>query len=151
MSKITTLYDAMVTQAGTTLSGHLRLGNAYKPDENPDLRLKKGWGLTIGPAVNSNRLLTGHISIQRRMNVVITRQYMAIDDDAANKAVTEKLLCEDMLSLIEALNENRTLGGVVMDTRYISDDGIEYVSTTTDRFLMIRTEFEVEYFEPINC
>lgn len=151
MSIISTAYDAMITRIETVLdvatNGHTRLPNPYKPEENNELFLKKGYGLAILGAENTNRFVNCKFSIQRTMQVVLTRQYFAREDDAVAKSTTEKELFEDQYLLINDFEQDISINGQTMYTRYVTDGGIEYVQQGTDKFLMLRTDVLLEYIE----
>jgi hypothetical protein len=150
MSIISTAYDAMIARLGTLYpsgSGWVRLPNPYKPEENNELYLKQGYGIALGSGENTNRVVNCKFSINRTMTIVITRKFYAREDDASAKATTEKQLFEDQYELINDLEQDFTVNDSTMYTRYISDGGIEYISGEKDNFLMLRTEFSVEYLE----
>lgn len=151
MSIITDAYDAMLSRVETVLDtanqDYFRLPNPYKPEENNDQFLKKGYGIAIQGAANTNRFVNCKFSIGRTMQVILTRQYFAREDDAASKATTEKALFEDQYSLINDFEQDISINGQTMYTRYVTDGGIEYVQSGTDKFLMLRTDFLLEYVE----
>lgn len=150
MSIISNAYDALLTRLDTlypSLSGWNRLPNPYKPEENTELFLRQGYGVAMGPGQNTNRQVNCKFSVSRDMVVILTRKYDALENDAVGKAVTEKQLFEDQYALINDLEQDISINGQTMYTRYISDGGIEYVRGDTDRFLILRTVFSLEYME----
>jgi hypothetical protein len=151
MSIITNAYDALLarieTKLDTAQEGYFRLPNPYKPAENNDRFLLKGYGIVLGPGQNTNRFVNCKFSINRNVTIVLTRQYFAREDDAEGKAVTEKALFEDQYILINDLEQDISVNGQTMYTKYEADSGIEYVQGSTDRFLMLRTDFSMEYIE----
>jgi hypothetical protein len=147
-TKVTTLYDAFVTAIGSVLPQHTRLSNPYKPEENPDLLKKKGWGVRVGPGTNTNRVMCPETFIARTFTVVITRLYEAREGDGAAKAVTEKQLAEDAILMVKYVEANQNIGGA-STSGFVSDNGIEYVQSDTDKFLKIELEFQIEYFETL--
>ncbi len=151
MSIISTAYDAILTRIETVLdvntNGFFRLSNPYKPEENNERFLVKGYGIVMGPGSNTNRTVNCKFSVERTLTVVLTQQYYAREDDAAAKAETEKALFESQYLLINDFEQDISVNGTTMYTRWVSDGGIEYVQGTTDRFLMLRTDFALEYLE----
>lgn len=151
MSIISTAYDALLTRVETVLdvatNGHTRLPNPYKPEENNERFLVKGYGIVMGAGSNTQRLVNCKFTVNRQMEIVLTRQYFAREDDASAKADTEKALFEDQYLLINDFEKDISINGQTMYTRWESDSGIEYVSANTDRFLMLRTIFSLEYLE----
>lgn len=147
MSKVSDVYQAYLTKIGTLLPSHSRLSNPYKPDENPSILIKQGYGLQLGPGTNTNRNMGCSLSVRREFTVVITRLYLAREDDGAAKAVTEKQLLEDAVLIQLDVERDPTINSTATSSFYISDGGIEYVSNDTDRFLKTEIKFESEYFE----
>lgn len=148
MSKISTAYDAIVTQIGTTLSTHKRLSNPYSVERNPEPILSKGYGVRIGSGSNP-KLIMNKISITRDFTVVLTRQFYATQNDAASKAEVEKDLMEDQVSLIQAFRADTTLSGVVADIEYVGDAGIGSVFPEKGHFLVLETTFQATYLEAL--
>jgi hypothetical protein len=152
MSVITNGYNALLARLEALYpagDGWVRLPNAYRPEENPDTFLKQGYALALGAGQNTNRQLNCAMSVSRTITVILARLYTALKEDAAQKAVAELQLFEDQKKLIVDLETEVTVNGSTMYTRYIGDGGIEYVQGTTERFLMVRTEIQLEYFEPL--
>lgn len=151
MSIITDAYGELLTRIETVLDtaadGYFRLPNPYKPEENNERFLIKGYAIALGPASNTNRFVNCKFSISRQVTVVLTRQYFAREDDAEAKADAELALFEDQYKLINDLEQDISVNGQTMYTRYETDGGIEYVQGNTDRFLMLRTQINLEYIE----
>lgn len=150
MSVAVTSYEALVSLLETTFpsgSDYFRLPNPYKPEENSERYLLKGWGIAIGPSNNSNRFAACKYSVNRGITIILTRKYHATESDVDSKETTEKALLEDQNTLIESLESDSSINGATMYSRYVSDGGIEYVRNDTDMFLMIRTQVELEYIE----
>jgi len=153
MSIITAGSDALLARLAALFpegDGWHWLPNAYKPEENPELLLRQGYGLALGPGENTQRLVNCKFSVNRSITVVLTRKYDALENDATAKFATEKQLFEDQYRLINDLEQDVSVNGTTMYTRWESDGGIEYVEGDTDRFLMVRTEIALEYLEEFN-
>jgi len=149
MSSVSTIYDRFVTRLGVLLPNHLRLPNPYEPAENNALFLKQGYGVKIGQGTNTNRVISNQLSIDRAYLVVITRQFFALESDAASKASTEKQLIEDSLLLIKDLESDPSMGGLAMNASYQSDDGINAIFTEKDQYLSTTVTINVEYLESL--
>ena len=151
MSGISDGYDAVLARIQVVLSteanGYFRLPNPYKPEENGEDRLKKGYGIALGAAVNSNRFVNCSFSVARQFQIILTRKYVALENDAVRKADAEKALFEDLNLLINDFEQDISVNGNTMYTRYEADGGIEYVQGDTDKFIMLRTTFVMEYVE----
>ncbi len=150
MSTITSGIDAVVARLNALFpenSGWVRLPNPYKPEENPDTYLRQSWGAAFGPAENSNRVVNCKFSVARSVTIILARQFDALENDAEAKATCDKQLFEDQRTLINDFEQDIAVNGTTMYTRWETDGGIEYVKGQTDRFLMLRTEFRLEYLE----
>jgi len=150
MSLISTGYDALLSRLDALFpptDGWNRLPNPYKPEENSELFLTQGYGIAMGPGNNTNRQVNCKFSVVRQMTVVLTRKYEALENDADAKASTEKQLFEDQYILINDLEQDISINGQTMYTRFVADGGIEYVRSDTDRFLILRTQYDLEYLE----
>jgi len=147
MSEVSTVYDAMITRIGAVLTGHLRLSNPYKIEENSATLLRVGYGVGIGPATNTRRPMSGCASIQRTFIVSISRRYAALDSSGSAKATTEKQIMDDMFLLIKDFSENTSLTNGNRVVGFDSDNGINYVETESDRFMYTTANFSIEYFE----
>lgn len=151
MSLISTGYAALLTRIQTVLDaaaqGYKRIPNPYEISENAEIELRKGYGIAILQAENTNRQVNCKISISRTMEVVLTRLYTGKIEDAAGRAGLEQLLLEDQHLIINDLEQDISINGSTMYTRYVSDSGIEFVSGVAGRFLMLKTQFSLEYME----
>lgn len=152
-SNISTAFDAIKTKMGTLFPSHIQLSNPYDIEENTIAALELGWGVALGPGTNSNRNLSCNMSIQRTITITITRRRYANELDTESKESAEKSLLEDHYTLIKALEKENTLNSTTSGIArfvYLSDAGIEVVDTTSDSYIKISTEFELEYFEDLN-
>lgn len=151
MSLISTGYQALLTRIQTVLDtanqGYKRIPNPYEVSENAEIELRKGYGLAVLSAENTNRQVNCKISISRTIEVVLTRLYTGKVEDAPGRAALEQLLLEDQHTIINDLEQDISINGSTMYTRYVSDSGIEFVSGVAGRFLMLKTQFSLEYLE----
>lgn len=151
MSLISTGFDALVARIESVLStsanGYQRIPNPYNVDDNAEPVLRKGYGVALLSAENTNRNVSAKFSVSRNMEVVLTRLYTGKVEDAPSKGSLEKLLFEDQYAIINDLEQDISINGASMYTRYVSDSGIEFVSGVTGRFFMLKTQFSLEYLE----
>ena len=153
MSLISQGFDALVARIETVLAvsvpsnGYKRIPNPYLVSDNPEPVLKNGYGVALLSAENTNRQLNCKFSVSRNMEVVLTRLFSGRDEDSVGKASLEKLLLEDQYKIINDLEQDISINGATMYTRYVSDSGIEFVSGVTGRFFMLKTQFSLEYLE----
>ena len=94
MSKISTVYDQLLTTLAALYPNKSRLINAYDPEDNPDGLLRDGYGLKLGdaPIVNDEFC---NFSSDRLFSIVLTREVLAIGEVTPVDAAT-KLMLEDI-------------------------------------------------------
>lgn len=150
MSNISSSYDALKARLVAVLPNHAILTNPYAPSENSESALKQGQGIRLGAATNSHRAFK-LLSVQRTVDVVITRRFYASEMNRTGKETAEKALLEDQFLMLQDIESNPTLGvsSAVTAFGYESDAGIEYVFSDDKPFLMIVTTFLLEYLESL--
>lgn len=151
MSIISTAYDAMIDRVEVVLDavnqGYFRLPNPYIIEDNTELKLKKGYGIALLAGTNTNRQVNCKFSVNRTMEVILTRLYTGYEENAVTKSDLEKLLFEDQYKIIKDFEQDITINGQTMYTRWESDGGIEFVAGSTGRFYVLKTQFSLEYLE----
>lgn len=150
MSKITSIFDAMVTRVSGVLTDHARLTDPYNIEQNTDLTLEKAFGVAVLDGVNTERNLSCQLSVQRTVQVSIARRYSAHELDIISKDDTVKALLEDHFLVVDAFEEEPTLGSLVAKGAYSSDSGIIFIRDN-EPFLAIQTNFLMEYFEDLTA
>lgn len=152
-TKVSTAYNALIYLLGTTLfpqdHGYARLPNAYDAEANPDTMLKLGWSLAPGQAVNTDKFVGTKFSVARNFVLTLTRKYEGLRVDESGKGDVELAIYEDQRLIINALEKDFSVGGETVYTKYVGDDGIEYVRTAKENFLMLKTNVILEYFEDL--
>lgn len=138
-------YDSIVSRIGTLLSNHVRLTNPYALEENPDILLKQGWGLALGPGgTNTNRLVSKHRTTSVDFQLSITRRVYATDHSATSKANTDKLLLEDARVLIDDIHKNNFNISTLVS--FLDFEGVFPVKADNYSYLALRLNFTLEYF-----
>jgi hypothetical protein len=148
-TNITTAYNAMITRLAAVLTSHKRLTNPYNLSDNTHQFLTIGYGLAIGPAENTRRILGCLITQRRELQVVITRKYFATQFDVSGKSTTEKQILEDLFLVVKDFEKSTNLNDTNLTTQYVSDSGIEFVDGDGGPFLAIRATFSLDYQEDI--
>lgn len=159
MSAISLAYDALNTLIGTTLpaaSGWAELINPYVPESNDELTYEKAWGLAFGAGNNSNRVIGCEMSIQRSFTVTLCRKTFAGvlnrgPEQLIARKTAEKALFEDLKLIVNELEKNVTVNNStpIIKTVYVADSGLEFIRDDSHNLLMIRAEFQTEYFEKL--
>lgn len=152
MSKISDVYDALVTRVSAVLPDHKRLSDPNNPEANPERDLRKGWGIAFGPAENTFGTLTNFLSVRRDFVIINTRKVEKRDTDTTGRATIEKQLFEDQKLVIADVEAEPTLGdsNAVCKADYSADSGIQFVHADKDNFLKLETVIQIEYREDLN-
>ncbi len=148
MSQLELVYAKLVELIGAELLDHTRLPNPYKLEENGNAFLLKGWGITMGPASNQNRVVgCGTLHEQRNFTIPLTRKYSAREDDVTAKATTEVELHSVAYIVKKLIEGNPQLDGIATSASFTDDTGTNYVFADKDRFLTTELTFSIEYVE----
>lgn len=156
MSKISTAYDELSGVVASTLSDHVKVINPYLIDLNDDITFVKGYGLGFSTGENTQRLTKPKMSIRRTFEVTITRKIyignqMRSADSTTIRETAEKNLFEDQFLVIKAIEQDPTIldSNTIADARYTNDNGLEFVRPERPDLILIRTQFDIEYFEDL--
>lgn len=151
MSVISTAYDALVDRIEAVLdveaNNYRRIGNPYNIEDNSEIELRKGYGIAALSAINTNRHVACQFSIERTFEIVLTRHFTGRLDDADGRVDVEKELLEAQYLIVNDLEQDPSVGGTSMFTRFVGDSGIEYVAGDQSRFIVLRSQFALEYQE----
>lgn len=149
MSDISDIIDAVSAHVEAQVVGITKIPNPYEPTKNPDMFLKNGYGLGVGPATNTNRKLSCQVSIQREIVIMLLREVAMVDTRADDIENQLKTLLEDELLIIKAIENDQDLGGVSYQARYSDSDSVDYLEEDSSKYFKLVTAFQVEYAEPI--
>ncbi len=149
MTKITDIYDELHTIVGTILTDYTELPNPYIPDDNPDIYMKKGYGITMGAASNSNRVVSKKVSILRDFDFVFVRQINSTETNTGLIKSNAKAVMEDSFKVLEEIEKNTSLGQLCVKAEFVSDSGLDFIEADTQRFFILTMVVSVEYFETL--
>lgn len=147
MSQFTDVHNALAARIQAVLPDHQQLPNPYEPDENDSNILYKGWGIQITGANNGERFVSCEkLSVIEQFTVVVTRDFIARENDVTTKTDTALALREDLQLIIDDVDSDYTLGSTaVTRSNWVSHNGVEYTVVDRNNFLQILALFEVEY------
>ena len=153
-TKISTLIDSMRSIIDTALPDHLEVINPYFPEESDDLTLKKCWGLALRSGVNSNREQNCRYSMVQNIELLIARTafsgHIRTATAIQERIDVEKLLMEDRHLVVSNFeNSPQINSNDIARCEFLNDGGIEFVRIDESDILMIKMNFEVEYFESL--
>lgn len=139
------IFDGIVTRLATVLPSHKRLPNPYDLNENIGQLLEQGWGLGISPGgENTHRFSCTTRSLQVTFQIAITRKYIALENDAAAKALADKNLLSDFEAILDdSWKSNFGLDNVMNLVPGFS--GIQTVFANKDQYRCALVTMTVEY------
>lgn len=148
MSKITNIYDAIITEIQTDLPTYKRLPNPYVVDSNTYLQLQNGFGLAIGPGNDTQRYVGCLVTWERVFTIILVKQVTSTQNNLGSRELIEKSLLDDHDTLRKAFYLNSTLGGEAIKSTVLDDGGIQFLDAERLKFLSLEMNLYVEYQEP---
>jgi len=148
MSKISDIYDAIITKIGATLPTFQRVPNPYSLDENTAILLRKAFGLAIGAGANTERWVGCVATWSREFTIGLVTQVVNTENDTLGRAQVEVDLLDAHRALLLAIEADPSLGGLVIKAVITSDGGIEYIQGAQAKYLALEISLAVEYQEP---
>ena len=145
MAKIEDIHTAICNLVSSTVADYKRFPNPYQIDANTFLHMKKGYGVAIGPGVDTERYLGCHVTYSRVFTLVLVQQMTETQNTTARRELIERDLLEDHDSLIKAVYNNTTLAGVVIKATITDDGGIQFIDGDRLKFLALEMNMTVEY------
>ena len=97
MSKISTVYDEVLSVLGNLYPDKTRLTNAYDLDDNVDPLLRDGYGLKVGTGTPVDSEFK-NFSVDRSFSVVLTREVVRTEDNSTAVDSDVKALLEDVVT-----------------------------------------------------
>ena len=159
MTKINDIYDELHSITQVVLPEYTELPNPYIPDDNPDIYMKKGYGISIGAASNTNRVVSKKVSILRDFDFVFVRQINSTETNTGLIKSNAKAIMEDSFKAVqrivetkaalEEIENNTSLGQVCVKAEFVSDSGLDFIEADTQRFFILTMVVSVEYFETL--
>lgn len=151
MSTITDIFNQVNTLLSNTYSStHLKMVDPYNIDLNDEFILNRGYGFFMGPAINTQRLLSCQLSLERQVVISLSVINRGTDRDVDIRESAELLLLEDHFNLVQAVEADATLQGLTAKIAYQGDAGIERVYLDKSNYIYMQSSFAVEYFEDLS-
>jgi hypothetical protein len=151
MTKISTVYSAIINKANQLYPNKTRLHNPYNLDENPDLVRKDSWGLKVQDA-SQETVEYCNLSLNRTFTIVFLRQFVSLaSKEDGFDAVTASLL-EDQQTFAQAIFSPNEIGQASNIDRIdiTSISGIQEMTSGEKRYLFNELTFNILISELIN-
>lgn len=147
-SKVTSVRTALNGLMSTYLPAYEKLSDSYDAPDNPSLTLEKGYSIGFGPAQNiSADWCAGSVIMQRRQFMLILTNVYTPNLDPDRREQLENDLLDDEFTINAALERDVTLGGVAITSRYLFDNGLEYLIADRKQYIIIVVTIQVDYEE----
>lgn len=147
MTKISDIYDALVTVVSTELPDYMRFPNPYVIDTNTFLHQRAGFGISIGPGTDTQRYLGCLVTWQRDFTITLVRQVLTTQNNTAIRADLEKEILDDHDKLRKAIYLSNTLSGNAIKSTLIADSGLNFIDGDRLKFLALEMTVQIEYEE----
>jgi hypothetical protein len=155
MSNLSNFIDVLVQRLGavyTQGNGYFLIPNSLEP--NSELKLAKGYGLSIGSGNPPTIQQIGcYLEVQRQITIVHTRKSIALENDRLRVLEAEKALLEDQRLLLVELQENWDLyysnDNKITSMKFTGDSGIAPIFPGRSDFIKIESQFILDYEEPL--
>lgn len=151
MSKISTVYAALISSIETLYPLKTRLHNPYNLEENPDLVRKDSWGLKVEGA-NREDIEYCNLSLSRSFTMVFLRQFVSLAGKEDGFDVVTLGILEDQQLFSQLIFSPSELG-VESDVARIeieSISGIQELASGEKKYLFGEITFNITISELIN-
>jgi hypothetical protein len=150
MSKISSVYDSIVSKVETLFPAKTRLHNPYEFSDNPEIIMKDCWGLKVSQATREE-IEYCNLSIARDFSFVLIRQFASVGskDDAFDSV--SKFLLEDQQSFLNTFFSPTELGvaNIIDKIEFDTIGGIDFVQTEQKKYLFCEIAFKITISEPV--
>lgn len=148
MTAVSNIYDALENLIDTALPDYTRLPDPYNTDDNPELYLRKGYGIAFGDDNNTERKIgCQKVSINQDFVIPLVNLVTATNTNSTIHASVEKSLIEDKFKIIKALETDSDLSGVTMQAKYIGSSALTYLEGDRDKYIITELFISTEYLE----
>jgi hypothetical protein len=149
MTKIATLHDAIVTKIATNLSTYTQLPNPYAIEDNPRTLMIKGFGVSVGSGIRTDRLIGCQVSWERSFLITLINYVVTTDSNTTRRETISKALLEDHYTLLTQFEIDGGLSGTAIDGVISQDGGIEFIEIDSRPYFLCEMELTVEYIEDL--
>ena len=150
MSKISTIYPAIISTIETLFPAKTRLHNPYNVEENPDLVKKNAWGLKVESAERVDQEFCD-LSLSRQYTVIFVRNFVSLQGKEDGFDATTVSILEDQQSLSSALYSTDRIGqsALIDIIDIVSISGVQELKTDEKKYLLCEVTFTITISELI--
>lgn len=151
MTVISQIYDKVVDVIEAKLTTSTRISNPYVLDSNTFLHLQKGFGVAIGPGIDTERYVGCLVTWQRSFTIAIIQRMVTTQNNIGVRETIEKELLDDHDKLRKAFYLNSTLDGLAIKSTVTDDGGVSFIDDASGKFIALEMSLLVEYQENPNA
>ena len=139
-----TVYDALATAVGalTGFSSKTILPNPYALEDNPEGFLRNGWGLTVGGSATGSAEFNSTVDVHA-IGVVLAREVVGTDNDAAAVPTAVKLLKDDATLIVKNLERGDDLSTQPENLTYVSTSEVAFQVGERSRWVSLTVNLQV--------
>ena len=149
MSKLSEIFDALVSRTSSTLPSYIHLSDGLELDKNTNTALVKGYSVVIGDNGPGPEQYGCAVQLfQRNYTISITNAY-TMRNNATTRDDAEKSIMEDLYLVTKSLISTPSLGGIACNVQFVSDSGTEYLNNEYQEFLIAELTLNIWYEEAL--
>lgn len=149
MSKISTLHDAIVNKVSTNLTSYTQIPNPYDIPSNPKSLLTRGFGVSIGTGIRTDRVVGCQVSWERSFLITLVNYVNTTDTKISIRESITKGLLEDHYTLLSQFEIDAGLSGTAIDVIVNADGGVELIEFDSKPHFLMEIEIVCEYVEDL--
>jgi hypothetical protein len=146
--KIEDIHTELCTLIETELAGYKRFPNPYQIDANTFIHMTKGYGVAVGPGVDTERTLGCTSFYERVFTVVLVNKMTKLQNDTDSREMVERDLLVDHDTLRKAIYKT-TLDGNCIKATLSSDNGVQFIDADLQKFLAMELSVTIEYQDAV--
>lgn len=151
MTKLTTVYNAIISQTTTLFSTKTRLHNPYQVLENPEIVRKDAWGIKV---LDANKEVLEHCSltVKRNYTLILVKQFVSLVGKEDGFDAVSLNLMEAQQSFCQLVNSPSELGvdGSVDQIDINKISGINQIVDNEKKYLSCEVGFTITISELIS-
>jgi len=150
MTKISSVYDAIVTKTATLFPSKTRMHNPYEMTDNPEIILKNSYGIRVNSATRETVEFC-NLYMVREFTFVMVRSFLTNGTKGTAFDDVSKLLLEDQQSFLSMiyspseLDEQFSVERIEIGTV----SGIEFMAANEKKYLLCEITFTITISESV--
>lgn len=150
MSKISTVYTAIIDKMEALYPAKIRLHNPYELTENAEMVCKNSWGIGVEDASKED-LEYCNLSISRTFKVIFLRQFVTLASKEDGFDAITALLLEDQQTFLNAFYSPDEIGqqGIIERIDFTTISGVNQLVSGEKKYLFSEVTFNILISEAI--